>query len=120
MWEIETYETTNGRCPVSEYIDGIKNPKIRNIIDRHIRLLSVYGLEIGFPTVRQLRDKIYELRMETIAGQVRLLFFFYTDRTIVMTVGLTKKRGAVPAKYINKSIEYRLDYFSTHGPDKQK
>ena len=68
MYEIEMYQTQNGRAPIKEYMQKLakesKEKELAQIILYKNRLAE-YGMAVNnvYPeTIRKIRDGIYELR----------------------------------------------------------
>lgn len=59
--EIEFYETEDGRCPVSEYLDSL-SVKLNAKTLRTIDLLEKNGQSLRKPYSELLEDGIFELR----------------------------------------------------------
>jgi hypothetical protein len=53
QWAIEYYETTDGRCPVREFVDGL-SPEGQAKYIFITRLLTEYGVLVREPYVKQL------------------------------------------------------------------
>jgi phage-related protein len=77
-------------------------------------LLSKMGNTMDRNHGAYLRDDIYELRVKTRYGHIRLLYFFFRKSIIVITNGLHKKTQKVPDPEIKRAIQYREDYLSRH------
>jgi phage-related protein len=56
-----------------------------------------------------------ELRKRTHQGNVRLLYFFFDGEKIIISHGFKKKSNAVPAREIDKAVDFRKDYFERVG-----
>lgn len=112
-WEVEFYETRSGRCPVREFLGSLQ-AKERVFAVRGLERLEMFGPELRRPHVDYLRDDIYELRVQTPGGGLRLFYFFFDRRKIVMTHGIRKKAGQVPPAEIDRAITYRTDYLEQH------
>jgi phage-related protein len=111
--EIDYYQTSNGACPVLEFIAGLP-PEDRVRVTEKIRLLAQLGRSLRRPHSDTLRDGIRELRIKTHHGQYRILHFIFYRDTAVLLHGITKKTGKVPDSAIDKAIKYMRDYVRTH------
>ena len=49
MQRIEYYQETNGKCPVLDFIDDIKNIKLQTKVMRDVGLLDKYGETLREP-----------------------------------------------------------------------
>lgn len=113
MWEVEFYETENGKCPAQEFLDQLSKstdlPRVINDLER----LEEFGNLLHRPQADYLERNIYELRTETPSGQIRLLYFFFYQEKIIISHGLRKKQK-VPSKEIDRAVANRTDYFTRH------
>lgn len=112
-WEVEFYETKSGRCPVRDFLGSLQ-AKDRVFAVRGLERLELFGPELRRPHVDYLRDNIYELRVQTPNGGLRVFYFFFDRRKIVMTHGIRKKTGQVPPAEIDRAIAYRADFLEQH------
>ena len=62
------------------------------------------GHELRRPEADLLRDGIYELRVGLSGVNYRMLYFFYGNKAVVISHGLTKER-IVPPKEIDLALE---------------
>jgi phage-related protein len=112
MWEIEFFEKENGHCPVEEFLDGLSPKKDLPYIDNAMNQLEELGYKLRRPQAAPLQDGIYELRVKTINGKFRFLYFFYDRNKIIITHGIKKKTGSVPQPELDHALEYRSIYYS--------
>jgi phage-related protein len=109
-WQIELFELPNGRCPVKEFLETLNPKSDLPYIYNAFKQLEEHGYKLDRPLSGFLEDGIYELRVKTINGQFRFLYFFFHRDTIVVTNGLHKKSQKVPVDAIKKAKEYRAVY----------
>ena len=112
MWEVELYEKPNGRCPAQDFLDGLSSRDEKPFVDRKIGLLAELGYRLKRPHAAFLRDDIWELRVETHHGQLRLLYFYVESSVIVVTHGFRKKTAKVPEAEIERAIDCREEYLN--------
>lgn len=110
MWQIEYYEKANGRIPVQEFLDSLSNKSDLPYIMNRFGQLGQLGNQLKRPHADYLRDHIYELRVSTINGEFRFLYFYHNNKIIVLTHGFQKKTDKVPDGQIKLAIEYRKEY----------
>ena len=101
------FEYSQGKYPVSEFIDSILQKKLRAKVLRTIELLEMYDGLLRLPYSRHLRDGIFELRIRYGTDSVRILYFFKEQNKAVLTNGFTKKGNRTPEEEITKAIRYR-------------
>ena len=103
------YERDNGQCPVEEFIDSL-DVKIRAKVVGYIEILMEKGHLVREPYSKSLGNGIYELRCGFSNNEVRIFYFYDTDKTIVLTNGIVKKTQKTPIKDILIAKKYRYDY----------
>lgn len=112
-WRLVYYKTAAGRSPVREYIADLEageRAKVRFDLD----LLEAFGLELAAPHVRNVRGKIWELR---IAGQSqhRVLYFATSGKRLVLLHAFTKKTSQTPPAEIDSAVRRMADYRERTG-----
>ena len=111
-FEIEFYETIEGRKPVAEFLVELefKNVTLRNRIAEGINKLknSAYHRE---PLSKFIGEGLYELRVS--AG--RVIYFFRKGRKIILLHGFIKKKQKTPLKELSIAKERMKDYTKRHG-----
>lgn len=110
MWEIEYFELASGRCPVKDFLLSPDRKADLPFIMKKIELLEDMGYELRRPHAAPLQDKIYELRIETIGGKIRILYFFYDKDKIIFTNAFVKKKGPVGNHYLDLARKYKKIY----------
>ena len=100
--DVLLYQEDDGRCPLSDWLDGLP-PKAQDKCIVRIELLADKGHELRRPFADYLRDKIYELRAALNRIQFRMLYFFHKNQCIIVS-GLTKEGNEVPPKEIDLAI----------------
>ncbi len=114
MFEIEFYDTQDGKCPVQEYLDSLE-PKLLAKTLRTIDLLETNGLSLRLPFSEYLEDGIFELRTKQGSDISRVLYFFVVGQKAILTNGFTKKTQKTPKKQIELSKKYKVDYERRYG-----
>ena len=98
--KIVFYETENGDCPLSDYLDSL-NPKLLAKTLRTIDLLEKNGSSLRSPYSEYLKDEIFELRAKQSSNITRILYFFVVGDKAVLTNGFTKKQTKRLQKKLN-------------------
>jgi len=114
QWDIDFYEKPNGRCPTKDFLDSLPAGE-RVVVNNSISQLQEHGTGLDRPHTGYLRDHIHELRIRVRRSRYRILYFFYHADTIVLLQGISKKSNRVPDREIDRAIEYKRDYESTHN-----
>ena len=104
MKNIVLYVDEKGRSPVEEYckvfiLKNDKNSRINhNKINDYLNALSYGGTNIGYPYVKYLKDKIWELRPLN-----NRILFFETEDCYVMLNAFKKETNKTPSSEIEKA-----------------
>lgn len=114
MYEIEFYETEDGKCPIWDFLEALrlKAPTNKDARIQHkqaslyIELLQQNGTHMNAEITKHLDDGIWELR----PGNNRVLYFFYQNNTYVLLHQFRKKSQKTPKREIEKAKTERNDY----------
>lgn len=109
MWKVEFYETQNQEIPVESFLDNL-NTKLRAKAIRDILLLQELGTSIREPYSKPVKDGLFELRTKFSSDIVRVFYFFFDNKKIIITNGFIKKTNRTPKQEIEKALKYKLDY----------
>ncbi len=103
------FELDDKTCPVQDFLDSLDDKmaaKMYGMMD----ILAEYGNELRLPYSEHLEDGIFEVRAKFASNITRVLYFFYTGKTIVMTNGFVKKQQKTPKAQIELAKKYRKLY----------
>lgn len=114
MYEIEFYETEDGKCPIWDFLEALrlKAPTNKDARIQHkqaslyIELLQQNGTHMNAEITKHLDDCIWELR----PGNNRVFYFFYQNDTYVLLHQFRKKSQKTPKREIEKAKAERNDY----------
>ncbi len=114
MYEIEFYETEDGKCPIWDFLEALrlKAPTNKDARIQHkqaslyIELLQQNGTHMNAEITKYLDDGIWELR----PGNNRVFYFFYQNDTYVLLHQFRKKSQKTPKREIEKAKTERNDY----------
>ena len=114
MYEIEFYETEDGKCPIWDFLEALrlKAPTNKDARIQHkqaslyIELLQQNGTHMNAEITKHLDDGIWELR----PGNNRVFYFFYQNDTYVLLHQFRKKSQKTPKREIEKAKAERHDY----------
>lgn len=114
MYEIEFYETEDGKCPIWDFLEALrlKAPTNKDARIQHkqaslyIELLQQNGTHMNAEITKHLDDGIWELR----SGNNRVFYFFYQNDTYVLLHQFRKKSQKTPKREIEKAKTERNDY----------
>lgn len=114
MYEIEFYETEDGKCPIWDFLEALrlKAPTNKDARIQHkqaslyIELLQQNGTHMNAEITKHLDDGIWELR----PGNNRIFYFFCQNDTYVLLHQFRKKSQKTPKREIEKAKTERNDY----------
>lgn len=114
MYEIDFYETEDGKCPIWDFLEALrlKAPTNKDARIQHkqaslyIELLQQNGTHMNAEITKHLDDGIWELR----PGNNRVFYFFYQNDTYVLLHQFRKKSQKTPKREIEKAKTERNDY----------
>ena len=96
-WKIVFYQSRKGNRPVQEFLDSL-GKTARAAVLRDLGLLREFGIKLGPPAVRSIAGvrKLWELRVKTGDGAVRIFYAALTGRRFVLLHGFVKKSEKTP------------------------
>jgi phage-related protein len=113
-WRIYYYDKADGTSPVKDYIDALPLRERAKTL-AFIGLLEANGPYLPRPYADLLKDGIHELRIKLTGTQVRLLYFFCYQNTVVLTNIFEKHTNIVPERGITLAKSYRTDFLSRYS-----
>lgn len=113
-WEVEFYIDSNGREPVTEFLDGLPSSQ-RAKVAKLMYLLSEQGVLLKEPYTKQIRGKLRELRIKDHLGNIRILYFTFTGRRFILLHGFLKKTAKTPEREIELAEKRMKDYIERYG-----
>ena len=117
MYSIHFYIDDRGDVPVRDFIKDF-NKKSRAKIGRYIDLLEEYGPDLPRPYADQVRDKIRELRVRTTDGNVRIFYFFFIEKSIILVHAFKKKTQDLPEREIEQADRNMLSFLDQYRQGK--
>jgi phage-related protein len=113
-WEVVFYESAEGARPAEAWLRA-QRPKAQARFARIFDLLEAHGTSVREPYVAHLRGKIWEVRVEQVNVQHRLLYFAAPGRKFVILHGFAKQTQKTPAKEIEVAERRMQDYTARLG-----
>jgi len=114
MYKVEFFEKNNGMYPAEEYIESL-DVKMAAKVYRTLDILAKNGPELREPYTKHLDDGIFEVRAKVSTNIVRVLYFFYIGRRIILTHGFTKKTQKTPPSEIERAKLYRKEFIESEA-----
>lgn len=109
MYEVDYYRDERGDCPIATFMDSL-DTKMRVKLFGRLELLEEYGPLLTMPYARHLRNGIFELRTVFGSNITRLLYFFASERRVIITSGFVKKTQRTPHGEIDRAARLRDDW----------
>ena len=100
--ELVEYETENGRCPFSEWLDRLKDVAARAIIRKRLNRIRIGN----FGHTRSVGEGVFELKIDFGPGY-RVYYGLDGDTLVVLLCGGDKGSQEID---IRKANEYWQDY----------
>jgi phage-related protein len=110
-WNIEYYQSGNGKYPVEEFINSLEL-KSQARIARTLDLLEEFGMELRMPYARYLEMHLWELRIRLGRNRYRIIYFLPSGKTFILLHGFSKKTDTVSRADIEIAKNRRDDYLS--------
>ncbi len=114
MWEVEYYETRKGKRPAQEFIDNL-DTRSKAKIARTIDLLEQFGVELGMPYAKHIKEELWELRIRVGANRNRIIYFLFIGKVFILLHGFAKKSGRIPERELKIARSRRDDFLSRGG-----
>ncbi|HAM38168.1 MAG: hypothetical protein A2474_02960 [Elusimicrobia bacterium RIFOXYC2_FULL_34_12] len=114
MYKIIYYADKRDESPVEDFVCSLQL-KVRVKVLKWLNLLEEYGPNLPRPYADVLRDKIRELRISHGNLEIRIFYFFWKDKIIVLTNGYFKKQRKTDDSEIEKAIGYMNDFIMREG-----
>ena len=117
---IQYYATSDGRCPVKEFIKefiDLFSPEGKAKYIFISDLLEDYGLKVKGPYVKPIAGsrKLFEIRIKDKSNIHRIFYFALTGKKLVLLHGFTKKTEKTPRREIEIAESRIEEYLSRKG-----
>ncbi len=109
MYLIDFYETVDGKCPVSEFLDSLE-PKMKAKMLRTIDLLEQNGPILREPYSSPMNNGLFELKAKQSSNITRIFYFFFYGKKVILTNGIVKKSQKTPKADLILALKYKADY----------
>lgn len=109
MWQLELYQTEDGRIPLDEFFDGLE-AKLHAKVLRDIDLLEEFGTALTMPQARHLDGELWELRTKFSSNISRIIYFTRSRGRIILLSGFVKKSQKTPQSEMDRAKRYMEDW----------
>ena len=109
QFEIIFYTKEDGTQPAREFMNGL-SLKMRARVAKIVAMLQEYGGQVRMPYSEYLKDGIFQIRAQQEGNIVRVLYFFWDGKKVILTNGFTKKTNKMPSAEIERAKRYKADY----------
>ena len=106
-WEIEFYQDSQGNIPVQDFISQ-QSAKVKAKFIHYIDMLRDFGLSLGQPYVKKLKDDVWELRIRYSSNYYRILYCATSGRRFILVHTFLKKTKETPKSEIEVA-KYRIN-----------
>jgi phage-related protein len=113
---VEFYETAEGRSPVREFLDELKQSDPGDFAAVLAGLVKLRNRQYHHePLTKSLGDGMFELRH---VGKLntRVMWFFVKDRRIIAVHGIRNKGQAIPARDLDTAQDRMRDWQERFEP----
>lgn len=112
-YQIVYYQTARGEAVVRDFLLSLDR-KIRVKVNALLVILEEQGPDLKRPYADVVRGKIRELRVQFGRNQIRILYFFFHKRQIVLLDGFRKKEWAIRSMDLYRSEQRMNDWIARH------
>lgn len=104
--KVEFLVLPNGKIPTEEFLNELDHKTVAKIF-RYIEILQVDGT-LPFPQARKMQNcgGLWELRVQSQAGAVRIFYIYYAKDKVLFVSGFMKKAQKTPEREIERAIGY--------------
>ena len=116
QFRVELYVSAMGRCPVGEFLDGLKANDPDDFAAVMAGLAKLRNRQYHrLPLSKAIGDDLFELRH---VGKLntRVLYFFMRGRRIVAAHGIRNKGQEIPPRDRQTALERMKDWFARNAP----
>ncbi|MBU4346908.1 MAG: type II toxin-antitoxin system RelE/ParE family toxin [Candidatus Omnitrophica bacterium] len=106
------FTTESGKSPVEEFISSLDEKTQEKFIFKK-ELLEQLGSQLRQPHTDKIGGGIFELRFKGEEGQIRILFFFY-EKKIILLHGFVKKTQKTPRNEIKIAEQRQKEFLNKH------
>jgi len=109
---VQFYTTTDGYCPVLEFIDSLPGKAAQKVTWTLTLLEELDTLPATYFKKLVNTDGIWEVRVSFGSDAYRVFCFFAGNAVVILTNGLVKKTQKTPPGEIERAEAYKLEYLT--------
>src|SRR4030042_6188450 len=112
---VEFYETELGRCPIREFLDGLKETDPNDFAAILAGLAKLKNRKYHRPPLsKPIGGDLFELRH---VGKLntRVFYFFAKGQRIITVHGVRNKAREIPARDLKVALERKSDWRARNG-----
>ena len=113
-YKIVFYMTVSDHCPVDKFLNSL-NLKHRAKVLRWLKQLEILGPNLKRPFADIVKGKIRELRIPFGSNSYRIFYFFFIEKKIVLTHGITKKTNKISLRELQRAENYMNDFIKRYN-----
>ena len=110
--DVKFYKTTDGYCPVLDFIDSLSGKAARKVTWTLSLLEELESLPSTYFKKLVNTDGIWEVRVSSGSDIYRIFCFFAGNSVVILTHGLVKKTQKTPPGEIERAEAYKREYLS--------
>lgn len=99
FWQVEFFQDSRSQFPVQKWLRSMTKKERAHII-RKIEMLETRGTSLGFPHVKQVDGKLWELRTRLNRRAFRIFYVIMSGNRIVLLHGFVKSTDKTPPNEI--------------------
>ena len=109
---VEFYRTTDGKCPVREFLDRLDGSDAQKVLWAFRLIERIERVPRAYLKKLAGTDGIWECRVRTTAGSYRFFSFFVEGGNLIVTHGYSKKTSKTNRREIRRAERYRQEYLT--------
>ncbi len=110
MTTVKFFRTTDGKCPIQEFLDSLPAKSAQKITWVLKLLEDLDRVPASYFKKLVNTEEIWECRVQFGSNSYRLLCFFVDNFVVVLTHGFSKKSQKTPKQEIERAEAYRREY----------
>jgi phage-related protein len=113
---VEFYEIRSGRCPIREFLDGLKEVDPDDFAAIMAGLAKLRNRQYHRPPLsKAVGGELFELR-HVGKLNVRVFYFFAKGKRIIAVHGIRNKAQGVPKRDLEIALDRKEDWLSRNRP----